>query len=403
MRGCTRISTARLSTVPKVLPDMSITSIIKRGQPSDYKSLAIKPDCDNPLDLYRIFSRYRYRTDYNGSLAKSDQRIVNQQAQAIYRDIETAAARVHRDRIKLHVHRDMIKIKCEAAIQKLQTDGGKRGNVAGFSNASRKRMIDLMCQQRHGAPKTFVSLTYADEALFEITEHGEVIRSTNHHDWKNHVEILRKRIERKFEDMRAIWRIELKQRKSGRFAGLIAPHYHLLVWGLSPQTVVDHDGENDVTFAEWMNQQWFDILETGLQKAFDHGTHISPVKSSRHAMFYVSKYVAKTEDEFNDQYEVGRRWGRIGQFQTFTTQVITLTEDELIQFRRLLRSWLKSHGRDYAKRLRGSRLEVGFSVYGIGDGFQLDGIKATMPLPIKLLAHAKLLAHEHSRCDSSPV
>ena len=345
-------------------------------QDSPHNFVQIRPDGDNPLDLYAIFSRSRYRTDYQGILRDRDSRIVNKKAKAIYHDAEQLKNRSDRDCVRLQVHKNMIRVKVDSILQDLPVIKSQRGNVAGFSNKSRKRMIDLMNSQRHGSPKAFVSLTYADEALFSVSESDTVKRVTRSEDWKNHLEILRKRFERKYPNIKAIWRIELKKRKSGEFRGLIAPHFHMLIF------------DDDETIGAWLQQTWYEILKTGLQKHFEHGTHVSTVKSARHAMFYVSKYVAKTEDEFEDNYEVGRRWGRIGKFDTSISMEINLSEKEYIQFRRLLRSWLKSKRCNYVKRMAKISLNKGFTVYGIGDNQDIGDIMPDFGIIMKLICHA---------------
>lgn len=335
---------------------MTIPLSESKTQDSPHNFIRIAPDGDNPLDLCRIFSRNRYRNDFTGSIARADKRRVNMTASHIYHEAKFNERRVSRDRVRLHIHRDMIRARVEAPFLDRNAGGGKRGKVAGFSRASRKRMIDLMCSHRHGAPSCFISLTYADEAIF-----GD--NPTSDRDWKNHIEILRKRIERKIKSLRAIWRIELKRRKSGKFQSMIAPHYHMLVWGLEPESEV----EDGTTFAEWLNQQWYEILDTGLAKHFEHGTFVSKVDSSRHAMSYVSKYVAKEEDDFEDNYEVGRRWGRFGTFDCKQSLEVVMDEETFTHFKRLLRSWLKSKGRDYAKRIARMRSDRGITIYGLGD------------------------------------
>lgn len=360
---------------------------------------------NNPLDLCAIFSprikngsestlAQDVNTNYYLSSANLIQNKYKRVARNAYEiDLHNESqmqARIERDRHAVHIHRNMIRVKVESAMQQLPDGLSKRGTVTSLSRKSRKRMIDLMNMQKHGAPKTFVSLTYADEALFNRSDSGHVTRISHPSDWKNDLEILRKRIEKLLPDVKAIWRIELQNRKSGQFKDYIAPHYHLIIWDITPDTIVHIDGTTDETetFGDWLARNWFEILDTGLDKALKHGTHVSLIKSHRHAMFYVSKYVAKQDAEFAELYEVGRRWGRIGQFDTSATMIINMSEHECNQFKRLLRSYLKSIGNNYYKRIAKSRSDKGFSLYGYGDEhfslWQSDNI----PLILKLIRHA---------------
>lgn len=378
-------------------------SQISQDKSTDYCKIQASESV--PLDLYAIFSRSAYSEAKLDMATYESQKIERRSYRLWLRDSHKTKLRNDRNRVCLHINKNMIRIKVASAIQGLSVGGGKRSTVAGFSNKSRKRMIDLMNCQRHGAPDVFVSLTYADEALFTVSENETVKRESTSSDWKNHIEILRKRFERAYPDVLALWRIELKKRKSGDFVGLIAPHFHLLIWlrgsGIdinvsetcngSPRTAECRETETD-EIGLWLQKNWYEIVDTGLDKHFQHGTHVSAVKSARHAMFYVSKYVAKQEDDFEDNYEVGRRWGRIGKFDTQISVELVMGEKEYIQFRRLLRAWLKSKQRDYAKRIAKISLDKGFSIYGIGDGQEVGDDNFDIDLIMKFLLHAFELA-----------
>ena len=378
-----RIGHGAIATAPIDIPDMSIQKTRTKVQFNSLRDIKVYPDCDNPLDYRRIFSRARYRNDFNGKTWQADKNRVTGQAKILYHEDKIVRRRVERNRCHLKIHKNMIAVKVEQAFQEMRQGGGKRGKVAGFSKASRRRMMNIMNQQRDGVPKTFVSLTYADEALFN--KDGR--RISHPADWKRHLEMLRKRIERNFPDLKGLWRIELKNRKSGEFVGKIAPHYHILIWNIDPDFVVD----NGTTFEQWLQQAWFEILDTELQKHFEHGTHVSQVKSTRHAIFYVSKYVAKMDDEFFDRYLIGRRWGRIGQFDCTTSIELTMSFDEMVHFRRLLASWLKSKGSDYAKTIKRTRNDVGFSAYGLDDLFAERRGYERLPVALLMYFHVQEL------------
>lgn len=357
------------------------------GQDHPHNFVKIEPSGDNPLDLYAIFSRSRYKRDFSNILRRADEKLVDAKAKVIYRDVQKAKERHDRDRVCLNVHKNMIRVKVESAIQGLSAGGGKRANVAGFSNRSRKRMIDLMNSQRHGAPEVFVSLTYADEALFSVSDNDTVIRVSTSKDWKNDLEIIRKRFERAYPNIKALWRIELKKRKSGKFVDMIAPHFHLVVWKDDSVYIPEDETYTDVV-GKWLQKNWFEIVNSGNDNHWEHGTHVSTIKSARHAMFYVSKYIAKAEDDFEDNYEIGRRWGRIGQFDTSVSMQVNLSEKEYVEFRRLLRGWLKSKSRGYAKRIAKISLDKGFTVYGIGDGQDTEHPDINIDFIMRLVIHA---------------
>jgi len=359
--------------VPKKLLNMNITHVNEKKQDNSWNWIKLVPHGDNTLDLCRIFSRSRYKRDFNGITKLHDQRRLNQDSSVLHHEHYKAKEINDRDRVELKIHKNMIKVKVHSAIQGIDSHrGGIRGVVSGFSRQSRKNMIELMNKQRDGIPKTFITLTYADEYLWNEDKR----RIASPAQWKNDIEKLRKRIERKYPDMKGLWRLELKNRLSGENKGLIAPHFHLLLWD-----VLESDIET------WIQSAWYEIVDTKLDKHYKHGTHTSTVKSERHAMFYVSKYIAKMEDSFLDMYQVGRRWGRFGKFDTTSSIEVNMSEREFVQFRRLLRAWLKSKGSEYAKKLCKGRLSLGFVVFGIGDTLKIDGTLLEMPLAIKMLIH----------------
>jgi len=98
-----------------------------------------------------------------------------------------------------------------------------------------------------------------------------------------------------------------------------------------------------------------------------HGADVAPVKSRKHAYHYVSKYVAK---ESGDVLEIGRRWGRIGDFDTAGSIEVALTFDEYVIFRRLVRRWMKGRGGKYHRRFAKQSPSKGCTVFGIGDEAQ---------------------------------
>jgi len=332
----------------------------------DRKHVKITPYGENTLDHCRIFSREKYRYDFNGKIQQADKLKLTYESMVATHDTTQKTERVLRDRNHLSVHENMFCIKTESPFLSVESErvGGTRGIVQTFSSASRKRMMELVAKQREGVPKSFVTLTYPDEKLFGA---GGVVLSWSD-DWKRDIEILRKRIERKFPRFLALWRLELQDRKSGQYIGRQAPHFHLLVWDYYPDTSVN-DNED---FQEWLSRTWFEIIGSDLDKHREHGVHISKVRSTRHAMFYVSKYAAKLEEGSGKFTPIGRRWGRIGKFDTTPSIEVTLSDQQLIQFRRMIRKWLKSRGSDYYKRLKTANV-LGFSVFGLGDNeTQLD-------------------------------
>jgi len=252
------------------------------------------------------------------------------------------------------VHADMLKVHHPQipGMTPLKHTGGIRSTIKGLSRASRKRMIEFMASVRTGgASMLFVTLTYPD--VFPL---DSAI-------WHRHFEAFRDRFENHYANHRALWRIELMDRKSGENTGVIAPHWHLIVF--LPLRFEPHELEIEAALLQTeLRQAWYEIVNSGDEQHRWHGVDVAPVKSRKHAYHYVSKYVAK---ETGDMLEIGRRWGRIGQFDNSESIKVLLSYDEILILRRLIRRWMKGRGGKYWKRYRRQTPVKGFAIFGIGD------------------------------------
>lgn len=283
---------------------------------------------------------------------------------------------------ELSIHADMVKFKASSLVgshSKPPAIGGKRGDIVGFSAASRKRLIEFMASVRYDTRLLFATLTYPDH--FPVD---------NPAVWRGHFEAFRRRFERQHPNWRCIWRIELKERKSGEFKGFVAPHWHLLIF-------TDIEGEPDDIrvvkaesygqmfdktvsglsehFEAWSLAAWFEIVGSGDERHAQHGSFAVAVRNRRHAYKYIAKYVAK---EDSDTHEIGRRWGRIGNFDNAPSRVTSLTRQQYVEFKRLARRLLKARslnrngGSQFHKRMARQPITKGCSIFGLGDGL-LDG------------------------------
>ncbi|MEI6297692.1 MAG: hypothetical protein WCO84_08730, partial [bacterium] len=96
----------------------------------------------------------------------------------------------------------------------------RRGIVQKFSHRSRSRLFQSLRKLELKALPHFVTLTYPDHY------------PTDERVWKRDLDVFLKRIRRKFSKASGFWKMELKERQSGEQAGTVAPHFHLLIWGL---------------------------------------------------------------------------------------------------------------------------------------------------------------------------
>lgn len=236
----------------------------------------------------------------------------------------------------------------------------KRQAITVFSRKSRKRMIETMAKIRGDCNgMKFITLTYRDEEYF-----GD---SLDPSDFQAHLNTFMEEIERFFPNAGIIWRKEYKPRKSGDFAGKIAPHAHLIVKDFI---------QNDETALEWVSKRWSRITGAGGRDALAR-VDVQTAKNRKHAYSYLSKYVAKVDDEneteiseffHNHKGKIGRHWGVRGNFDLSEGLTITLSYDEAIDLKRMIRSWLKSKKKQaFAKVMTKIPDCYGMTVLGVGD------------------------------------
>lgn len=306
-------------------------------------------------------------------------------------------------RYEVTIHSDLVRVRAYALPYqrdgKTEFDSSIRGKVVGFSRKSRKRLIELMASTRFDGDMVFLTLTYPDE-FPASTE-----------TWLNHFEAFRRRLERMSRRINVIWRKEPKERKSGQSQGKVAPHYHLILYippDFDKNTVLMPDGRCVVNNSDvrlnpdsrrqhnelsellegWALAHWSEIVGSGDDRHSTHGAHCAPVRSKKHAYYYASKYLAK---EDNDEFEIGRRWGTIGNFDTSAFVTTWLEKSEYIEFRRLVSRLMKARGSRYWRRFSRMSPDVGCTVFGLGDAtcrLWQDGFESTVLRMLMIVQHS---------------
>jgi len=165
--------------------------------------------------------------------------------------------------------------------------GGMRDRVRGFSRTSRRNLLRRLASINRKAFRAFkgrmifVTLTYPHE----YPEDPEVC--------KNHLKALRRRLQRKFGDFAAFWRLGIQQRA--------AFHFHLLLFvGRSIGPI----GE----LRRFISSSWYEVTGKVSEGHLHAGTRVEAVKRWKQATSYVERYLAKPE-EFPEGLETGRIWG----------------------------------------------------------------------------------------------
>ena len=255
-----------------------------------------------------------------------------------------------------------------------------RGTVAEFSRKSRQRMMATTNKIRMDAEKglpVFTTNTFPDR----VPEPKEVLRM-----W----EVFWKKVERRFPGVAMIWRKELQGRKSGEISvGLWVPHYHGLIWnrplsmeyeeehgewvtverkedGCWVETVYAKDASgakvvarvNSIAagagdrFIEWYSRTWYEVVGSGDLRNYDAGTRVEKLREPNGVRFYVSKYVAKVDEEgvLKSAHCLGRWRGVKGwRFIPWGERVVfECTRGQASKLMRLARRYVRSiTGRKY--------------------------------------------------------
>jgi hypothetical protein len=133
-------------------------------------------------------------------------------------------------------------------------------------------------------------------------------------------------------------------------------------------------------FETWARSAWQAVIsdytqnttDAYKQHAWKHGCDVRRVHDHAHMSRYVSKYVAKDDENTLNGVSIGRRWGWFNRseldFEPFYE--VEFTREQYIEFRHWVRSWSMFYGRDkYMNfwRVLTDLRERGFSVFGLGD------------------------------------
>ena len=317
-------------------------------------------------------------------------------SRSTYFDGLSVIGNIHRDKLyEVSIHADMVKIKATNPPPPPQAFlDAKRNVVSSFSANSRRRMIELLADEIE-VPSLFVTLTF-DDSYFE--------------NWfqffKKDLESFRRRLERAFPSMRAVWRLELEKRKSGTYKGEYMPHFHLLIWlnEKDKARVMDASLTDDrYHLPSWWHKITGCVSKDHLER---YGCHITEVKSRRHAYHYVSKYVSKSSE---DNIPVGRRWGRFGSVGQGGRGGVVINRAAYIELKRLITSYQRrtrkidddnlsrktiSKRRKFASRIARMNPDFGLTYLGLGvwNSPEFSVEKSTI---MKMIRHAEELSEKH--------
>ena len=205
--------------------------------------------------------------------------------------------------------------------------GGGRGEVCGFSQASRRRLIDKLMlvpwkdiegQTKHDVRARAVLVTLTYPAIYPVE--GDIV--------KRHLANFRRALEHvKSGAYAGLWRLEYQKRG--------AAHFHILLWFKEPVRIA--------SFVTWARETWYRVVGSGDVKHLRHGVDVRPVTASRRRpgalLSYLVKYLGKVSTE---QFHTGRIWGTWGAFpQEIRCAATFETYACYVEFLRRVRRWGK--------------------------------------------------------------
>jgi hypothetical protein len=187
-------------------------------------------------------------------------------------------------------------VKALRLSKQMQVGGGVRKPCTGFSKGSRRSMQKLVSQFKTSAvcAGLFITLTYPS-------------RFPDGTKAKRDLFTFLKRLKRAYPGAAGLWKLEPQKRG--------APHFHLIVLGVP---FIEHT---------WVATAWFEIVGSRDVRHWQAGTEVRRVKSHQHAVHYVSKYIAKPTESYEDGDglgEVGSRWGKFGDWREHLGEVVSL-------------------------------------------------------------------------------
>lgn len=150
-----------------------------------------------------------------------------------------------------------------------RVEPGERKPILEFSNAARLRLLKFIntVAWEKVTRGIFVTLTYPDDKFDRTIAQRTMDRSRFIRDAERHLA----------SPIAGIWRVEWMPRKTGKFVGVHAPHWHFVL-----------------TNVKWLHRKavrrlWRTILQTDGALS----THVRALKNGQQCAAYTAKYAAK--------------------------------------------------------------------------------------------------------------
>ena len=199
----------------------------------------------------------------------------------------------------------------------------KRNIIDGYSRQARNRFMKLLFSIDYGKMELplFYTLTYPAEY------------SNDPAQWKRDLNTFIKRLERLYPELCGIWRLEPQIRE--------APHFSGFLWGCNELSTMEGK--------KLFSKMWFEVVGSGDEKHLRAGTGIQKIDKVEGLIYYLSKYISKSEKGGKPQefdYPVGRYWGAFKRDRlAISKEEFEIDRNMFFKIRRVIKKYLE-------KRLR---------------------------------------------------
>ncbi len=228
---------------------------------------------------------------------------------AVGGSVSSISIEEHKVRDQLHAH--------------IEHPGGTRGKVKGFSRGSRRNLLRRLASINRRAFRNFkgqlisVTLTYPSE----YPEDPKVC--------KNHRKALCKRLQRKYGEFAAFWRLGIQKR--GAF------HFYLLLF-------VPRSFGRVGKLRRFISSAWYEVCGEVSEVHLRVGTRVEQIRKWKQAASYAERYLAK-EEEFPKELKTGRIWELWNEkFLPIQWETVKVSLQDAYKIRRVFRKLAKRRG-----------------------------------------------------------
>lgn len=194
----------------------------------------------------------------------------------------------------------------------------RKGDITTFSKSSRLRLMRKLnrVQTQLLTDPVFITLTH---------RHGShTVEEFQHCFQKSFLPRLKEII----PEACFIWRLE--PHRNGK------PHYHLIAWSFRQKIKIESE-----FYARQIRKAWRNAIDQHDRAAELYSCKIEPLGSHRKVMSYVSKYVAKEDDEVSRKIE-GRRWASSTNLPAGPITEANLTHGQLAKLKQIVKIIMKA-------------------------------------------------------------